>query len=406
MLQSLSTESVIQRARDSLAPIICLCLLNVVLAGQGTALSGTDTDRFQVTMGGRGADEGSCLIAISDGYVAAGTITGKNGDRHIWLLKVDNTGKETWSRQYSFGRYSSGEGVVAAADGGFIVVGASLASEPANYDLRLVKTDSRGNQEWTRSFGGRGWDWGNHIAADPGGGYIITGWTDSFGSGEGDLWLIKIDDEGELVWNRTHGGIAHEQGNCAQATPDGGYIITGASATYAVGEFDIWLLKTDSQGEVEWKRSFGGAAHDEGHYVVNCSDRGYLVLGSTSSQGAGATDVLLIKLTQSGSVDWTRVFGGRDWDWGSAVLETSDHGFLIAGTTLSQGAGQSDIWLLRTDLTGEREWERTMGGSDLDFGRSLASAPDGGFVILGKTHSFGAGQSDLWLIRTNSEGRH
>lgn len=370
-------------------------------------LSNRDPVSFRRTFGGPGIDEGNAVLQTSDGgYIITGvTASFGTGARNLWLLKVDATGRQQWSRSFGSSEYSGGESLQETVDGGYIIVGSRLTARPTDYDILLIKTDGSGRELWTRTFGGRGWDWGNFVRQTPDGGYIITGWTDSYGAGGGDLWLIKTDAAGAKEWDRTYGGIDNDQGNCVQATTDGGYIVTGATTSYSIGQDDLWVIKTDAAGSVQWTRTFGGGGYDEGQYVQQTVDGGYIVLGSTTSFGSGDSDVWFIRLTVDGEVAWTRTLGGPEWDWGSAIKQVGGDGFIMAGSTFSNGAGESDIWLIRTHADGSEAWSRTFGGPNLDFGLALQPTADGGFVIAGQTHSYGAGKSDLWLIKTDAEGQ-
>ena len=368
----------------------------------------TEILSFGRTFGGAGADEGNYVEQTSDGgYVATGLISSKGeGVWDTWLVKVDDRGAEQWSGTYgiSEGRYEGGEVVQQTADGGYIIVGSVLSEAPTDYNVRLIRTTANGRQIWSRLYGGNGWDWGRFVRETPDGGFIVTGSVDSLATGSSDLWLFKTDAYGEMQWSRTFGGIENDHANCVQPTPDGGYILTGATTSYSIGADDLWIIKTDAVGATQWMLTFGGYSFDEGFFVEPISDGNYIVLGTTSSRGAGRSDAWLIKLTAGGSMVWSQTLGGPEWDWGSTVHETHDGGFIITGTTFSSGAGSSDVWLLKTDSRGQQLWSRTFGGNGLDFGLAGQPTTDGGYIIVGRTYSYGAGNSDLWLIKTDSQG--
>ncbi|UCH62720.1 MAG: hypothetical protein JSU77_13180 [Fidelibacterota bacterium] len=396
--------------------LVYLVFLPTVRTDVGAVLYGAEPSQFprrqisfRRTFGGDNLDEGSCVQQTSDGgYIITGmTASFGDGDWNTWLVKVDPEGAEQWSRTFGIatGQYEGGESLQETVDGGFIIVGTILSSGPNNYDVQLIKTNGNGRRLWSETFGGGGWDWGRSVRQTSDGGFIITGWTDSRGAGGGDLWLVKTDARGTEEWNRTYGGIENDYGNCIQPTADGGYIITGATISGSVGNDDLWLIKTDSAGTAQWRLMFGGKGYEEGHFVQTTSDGGYIVVGSTTSSGAGESDVWLIKLGPDGRTDWTRTFGGPEWDWGNTVHEVPDGGYILVGTTLSFGAGSSDIWLIKTDADGQEEWNRTYGGHSLDFGLSVQPTTDGGYIIAGQTYSFGAGSGDLWLIKTDSKGQ-
>src|SRR3990172_2968841 len=255
-----------------------------------------------------------------------------------------------------------------------------------------------------KTFGGTSDDWGFSVQQTTDGGYIITGTITSFGAGYEDAYLIKTDANGNSLWTKTFGGITYDVGNSVRQTTDGGYIIAGTTYSFGVGNYDVYLIKTDANGNTLWTKTFGGTSSDEGYSAQQTTDGGFVIAGLTDSFGAGLYDVYLIKTNGSGDTLWTKTFGGIGIDYGLSAQQTTDGGYVIAGVTQSFGAGIDDVYLIKTDGNGDTLWTKIFGGTDIDEGYSVQQTTDGGFVITGYTGSFGAGNADVYLIKTDANG--
>jgi hypothetical protein len=260
--------------------------------------------------------------------------------------------------------------------------------------------------EWNQTFGGTLEDRGRFVQQTSDGGYIVTGFTKSFGTGNPDIWLIKTDSDGNEQWNKRFGTLTyHEEPYSVQQTSDDGFIITGfANYDGSVGA-DVWLIKADSEGDEEWNQTFGGTAIDYGNSIQETTDGGYIITGATDSYGAGERDVWLIKTDSNGNEEWSHTFGGTGLDYGRYVQQTNDAGYIIVGLTESFGAGSSDCWMIKTDSTGDEEWSQTYGGVLSDWGSSVQQTNDGGYIIIGSTNSYGAGFLDALLIKIAGENQ-
>ncbi|MBA7703424.1 hypothetical protein ES703_112210 [subsurface metagenome] len=296
-----------------------------------------------------------------------------------------------------------GWSVQQTLDSGYIVVGGTESYGAGESDIYLIKTDANGDTLWTTTYGGAYDDWGNSVQRTSDGGYIIGGYTESFGAGNGDLYLIKTDSLGDTLWTRTYGGTGWDMGWSVQQTLDSGYIVAGRIWSVGVSS-NVYLIKTDASGDSLWSKIYGGISSQEiGFSVQQTSDSGYIVAGVTTS-GPGTTYGYLIKTYANGDTLWTKTYGeGGDYDWLISVQETSDSGYIIAGFTDSQGAGSSDVWLIKTDANGDTLWTKTYGDTLLDVGYSVQQTSDGGYIIAGGTESYGAGGSDVWLLKIAPE---
>jgi len=310
---------------------------------------------------------------------------------------------QAWSRVFGSYKASTGCAGLPTPDGGYIAAGYTRAYGAGEDDVWLIKTDASGNKLWDKTYGGDSGDFGYSVGLTSDGGYVITGYTVSYGAGGKDVWLIRTDASGNRLWDKTFGGAGDDDGWSVTQTADGGYLVAGRTSSYGAGNADLWLIKTNASGNEIWNRTFGGAAKDEGFSVQATPDGGCVVAGCTASYGAGDNDVWLVKTDADGNKLWDKTFGGAGSDVAHSVVLTQDGGFAVAGYTSAPGAGPSDVWLIGTDASGNRLWDRKRGGGDDDVAQSIAQTPDGGYVVAGWTWSTLPGQQ-VWLLKTGANG--
>ncbi|UCD13827.1 MAG: hypothetical protein JSW60_09785, partial [Thermoplasmatales archaeon] len=268
------------------------------------------------------------------------------------------------------------------------------------------------NGGWTKTFGGSEYDFGDCVQQTSDGGYIIGAETMSYGAGDLDVWLIKTDADGNEEWNTTIGGIDYEFPNFILQTTDGGYILTGLTYSFGAGKNDVWLIQTDANGTEEWNKTYGGTENDIGLTVWNTTDGGYIIGGRTNSFGAGLLDYWLIKTDANGTEEWNKTYGGT----GNEVcmgMQPADGGYIFVGYVEPEKIfDKAYCWLVKTDADGNKLWDKPIKGTGHSGGRSIRQTPDGGYIIAGETKGFGLvlGQmfiyvgGDMWLVKTDADG--
>lgn len=305
-----------------------------------------------------------------------------------------------WTKTYGGSGFEDGH-CRPTSDGGFIVLGRTESSE-TDCDAWVIKTDENGDSIWSQTYGGSDYDWGYSICQTTDNGYIFTGSTSSYGAGERDLWLIKTDANGILLWEKTYGGIYEDIGYCVQQTADNGFIVTGCLGLSQT-DVAVWLIKTDESGDSIWSKTFNGNSYDVGMSVRETSDQGYIICGYTGSFGVGESDIWLIKTNEMGDSLWSQTYGGVNSDIGICIQETSDGGYIIIGHTGSF-FDLCDVYLLKTDSSGNIEWDRTFGENDSNLGTDIQQTLDGGYIFCGHTgEAFGIW--DVYIIKVAAAKR-
>jgi hypothetical protein len=350
--------------------------------------------------GGIENDTAFSVQQTSDGgfIIAGSTFSYGSGGSDAWLIKTDIEGKRLWDKPFGGIENDTAISVQQTSDDGFIIAGSTFSYSLGGSDAWVIKTDAQGIREWDRPFGGTENDYGVSVQQTSNRGYIILGNTFSWGAGGSDVWMIKTDITGTRIWDRTFGGINDELAASVQETSDDGFIIGATSFTRDTGS-DIWLIKTDSNGNMLLETSFGGPKNDSVSSVRETSDGGYIIAGTTSSFSLGGSDVWLIKTDNKLNKVWDKTFGGKNDDSAASVAQTLDGGYVIAGTTSSYGEGNSDVWLVKTDNKGNWMWDKTFGGKNNESGASVQETSRNEYILAGTTNSYTAGGSDAWLLR-------
>jgi hypothetical protein len=348
--------------------------------------------------GGYQNDMGHSVQQTTDGgYILTGyTKSFGAGQSDIWLIKTDDFGDTLWTKTFGGANSDDGQSVIQTIDGGYIIAGSTASFGAGSTDIWLIKTNSLGDTLWTKTFGGSSADDGRAICQTTDGGFIIIGTTQSYGAGSCDAWLIKTDSLGDTLWTKTFGGIGIEKGKSVQQTADGGYIII--EDIYIPPDYvNIGLIKTDISGDTIWTKKYGGNFISYGLSVIQTKDKGYLI-------SATCAKIWLIKTDSLGNVLWSKTFRMESSALAYSISQTIDGGYIVFGTTCSSPpVDECDIWLLRTDASGDTLWTKTFGGGSYEEAVSGQLTIDGGYIILGIKDSYST-NFDFWLLKTTSDG--
>ena len=372
---------------------LILALLNVSLISPFTQ-SAYAVVSFAKTYGGAYWDQASSVQHTSDGgYI----VTGNTG-YYIILLKTNANGNIIWAKTYGGTSGDYATSVQQTSDGGYIVAGYTQSFGAGYPDVLLIKTDANGNIIWAKTYGGTDWDYALSVQQTSEGGYIVAGYTQSFGAGSGDIFLIKTDANGNIIWAKTYGGTSWDIAHSVQQTSDGGYIVAGYTYSFGAGYYDIFLLKTDANGNIVWAKTYGGTGIEYAYSVQQTSDGGYIVAGERGG-------VFLLKTDANGNIIWAKTYRATSYDKAFSVQQTSDGGYIVAGLTYFVNVNYPDLFLLKMDANGNIIWAKAYGGtSEEDYATSVQETSDGGYIAAGGTFSFGAGGRDIFLIKTDANG--
>jgi len=380
--------------------------INGVNSGCISSIQCPSAPAFVKTFGGSNVDIAYSVLQTSDeGYVILGYSESYGaGGSDLWIFRLNKSGVPLWHKVRGGGDQDYGYSIQETSEGGFFVTGYTQSFGAGGADIWVLKLDQNGFEQWQRTYGGSNSEGAYSGQQTSDGGYIIVGSTYSYGAGNSDIIVIKLSSTASIEWQKTYGGSGNDYGYSIQQTTDGGYIVAGVTYTYGAGAGDFWILKLNSSGNVQWQRTYGGSSTDVAKSVQQTTDGGYIVAGYTSSYGAGGFDYWVIKLLSDGSVKWQKTYGGVSADYADSILQTLEGGYIITGRTLSFGAGNDGFWMIKLDQDGTIQWQKTYGGSGYDRAYSAQQTSDGGYIVVGETNSFGAGSTDAWVIKLDING--
>jgi len=395
---------------------------------------------------GAGENDAYSIWQTSDGgYIVAGSTWSNNGEvpnnggRDVWVAKLDASGAIQWQKCFGGSKDDYASSIQQTSDGGYIFAGRTnsnngdVSGHHYDYDAWVVKLDESGVIEWQKCLGGDYEDGAYSIQQTGDGGYIVAGFTCSHDGdvlglgnhGKSDAWVVKLDESGIIEWQKCLGGSDDDFASSIQQTSDGGYIVAGYTFSKDGdfpgnhGVFDAWVAKLDESGASEWRKCLGGPGNDFGYSIQQTSDGGYILAGYTDSDEGdvfgnhGEADAWVVKLDESGAIEWQKCLGGTGYDSANAIQQTSDGGYILAGYTdsddgdVSGNHGGRDAWVVKLDESGAIEWGKCLGGTGYDFASSIQQTRDGGYIVAGYTRPKDGNFPEYysaWVVKLASAG--
>ncbi len=355
------------------------------------------------------------FILVGSSQSVDGDVTDLHGGFDVWVVKTYPSGEIQWQKCYGGSDTDFATSVQQTSDGGYIVAGGTnsinddITNNHGQFDFWVIKTDSSGSIQWQNCYGGLNSEYAYSIIQTNDNGYIVTGFTGSYSGqvvgnhGGGDIWTIKISSSGAIQWSKCYGGLHEDWATSIQQASDGGYITTGwtdsndGDVSGLHGGYDFWVVKTRSNGSIQWQKCYGGSYWDKGESIIQLSDNGYIVAGSTKSYNGDVTsnhgkeDYWIVRLDSLGNILWEKSYGGSDEDIPHCIIHTNDGGYMIAGTSNSYDGDITnhyynlDFWLVKINSSGTIEWQHSYGGFAYDYAYSIQQTTDGAYFVAGHT---------------------
>ena len=424
-------------------PTLMLTIVFHLIFGLGITLAQAPEIEWQKSLGGSFNDGATSISQTTDGgYIMGGyslsndgDVTENNGSGDYWVVKLNQTGNIEWQKSMGGSSFEAVSSIKQTQEGGYIIAGTTesnngdVTGNHGGQDYWIVKLDAVGNMQWHKSFGGSSDDYAESIEQTEDAGYIVAGYSASNdgdvtgNNGSIDYWIVKLSSTGDLQWQKSLGGSNWDFANSIKQTSDGGYIVAGSSGsnngdvTGNNGGDDFWIAKLNEVGNLQWQKSLGGSGNDFAQSIVQTADGGYIIAGQSDSNNGdvtgnhGEADYWIVKLNIAGELQWQKSLGGSLNDGARNIQQTPDGGYVIAGHSNSNDGdvtgnhGETDYWVVKLNTTGELQWQKSLGGSSGEAAYSIKWTSDGGYIIAGLSGSTDGdisgnqGSEDCWIVK-------
>lgn len=339
----------------------------------------------------------------SDGGLIIGGSTSSLGDSDgdFLLVRTDNMGDTLWIKKYGGPLYETARSVIVTKDGNYLLAGSSKSFNGSDdSDAYMVKVDNQGDTIWTSVINNGRIDEIEDVVELNDGGFIIVGATYPGVSDYRDLWIVKTDENGDSLWSKVYGGTGTDEANSVCLSNDGNVLACGWTGSYGAGEFDIWLLKIDMDGDTIWTKTYGGSDSENGRSIINTKDGEYAITGYTKSFSQDACDAWLVKIDNSGKVLWNTAIDIFANDMACSVFKTDDGGYVVGGYGIYSPA---NCWIVKTNNSGQLVWKKEMQFGSNNYIRSIIQCNDGGYVSVGFSQIETSEDMESWIIKLESK---
>jgi len=357
--------------------------------------------QWQKIYGGKEDDIAYDIVALENGDSAVvGTCKSYGAQRtDICVTRMSAKGEMRWRLWLGGKKKEEGKAISRAADGSILIVGNSKSfSKNYDYDLYVAKVSLKGKLVWEKNLGGQRDEFAGGIAGTDDGGALIVGESESFGEGDKNIYIAKLDKSGKVLFERTIGGSREDSAQALTRTRDGKFVMVGYREVETSGDTDFFVMKLDQNGKKIWARTYGEEEADTLLGVTPTVDNGIVAVGKTRSYGSEQTDLTVMKFDAKGKLIWHKVYGFKYYEYGNAVATTRDGGFVLVGGTNTLGKGNHSVYILALDKEGELIWSHVYGEERKDVAHGVARMDDGSIVVVGETNSFKR-EKNFYLIK-------
>ncbi len=347
----------------------------------------SQTILFQKRFGNVYTDIGKIAFQDKDGgYIIAGNSDkfGENKD-DIWCLKLKKDFKKDWDEVYGSDNNDWVSDITFPYKGKGYIIAGTTEKDDNNLDFGIIRVDDMGINQWAKTIGGDENDECYSILSLDNDEYLLAGYTESFGAGKKDVWVVAMNKEGSRVWGKTYGGGEDDVSYKIIPAGDNGFLLCGYTESFGAGGKDVWIVKLDKYRNKVWTKKYGAERDDVGFSALFCKPDKYIIVGYTESSGSGKKDILVIKIDKNGDKIWEKTFGGNEDDVASSAILDDNENILISGYTKSYGNGNKDIYVLKLEKDGNKIWDKTIGGNYNDEAYNIKLLDNGSYLVAGYT---------------------